>query len=206
MKENLVDIEPYKIKQAQLRGENLVRPLVSSDDPILEEELETFDFLKPPVDPIEFAHVLTQSMLYHGGIGLSANQIGERHRAFVMLTNPITCCYNPSIIDAASHEDLMEEGCLSFPNLLIKVKRRRAIKVQYTEPNGNVVQKTFTNMTARIYQHEQDHVNGILFMDRATKFHIDQGKKKRSRILKGKLDNGNDAWTGASYPISDERD
>jgi peptide deformylase len=183
MKENLINIEPADIGKDWSK-ENLIQPLVSSNDPILREELPLFNMNNPPIDPIYFAHVLAQNMLYYRGLGLAANQIGYRYRAFVMAGPSVICCYNPRVVDILGDDILEEEGCLTFPKLIIKVKRKTAIKVQYTEPNGNVQNKTFTNMSSRIFQHELDHLNGTLFMDRATDFHYKQAKNKKRKYEK----------------------
>ena len=186
--EDIVDLETGQSKTVSFNKKELAVDLVSADDPILREELPRFDFNNPPTDPIEFAHILAQSMLKHGGIGLAANQIGFRHRAFVMMGNPILCCYNPRVVDIPENEDILqEEGCLTFPNLLIKVKRKAAIKVQYTEPNGNVQNRVFANLSSRIFQHELDHLNGILYMDRASSYHYEQAKKNRFKYERGIL-------------------
>ena len=88
---------------------NNIKDLVPSDDPILREEMPEFDFLEPPIDPIELAHVLSQNCLYHDGLGLSAPQIGLRYRACVVKSNPMICMINPMIL-AEGEEVYAEEG------------------------------------------------------------------------------------------------
>lgn len=159
-----------------------VRELVSKTDPILKEKIPKFDFSNPPIDPIELAHVLSQTMLHNNGLCLSAPQIGIPYRAFVIKASPIICCFNPFIVDMTKEMVYLEESCLSFPNFILKIKRPSAIKVRYTEPNGNVVTNKFIGMTARLIQHEYDHLEGVLFTERANSYHIEQAKKKRKRI------------------------
>ncbi len=156
----------------------MIRELVDCNDPILKEPLEKFDFDNPPMDPIELAHDLAETMIANNGLGLSANQMGLPYRAFAMKAEKIIVCFNPIIVDTSTETVMLEEGCLSFPLLFVKVKRPKKIKVRYTEPNGNIVTKIFDGMTARVFQHELDHLNGVVYTSKANKFHLEQAKKK----------------------------
>lgn len=161
----------------ELESTIMIHELIDCNDPLLKNEVGSFDFTNPPIDPIELAHALAQTMIQNNGLGLSANQIGLPFRAFAMVGSPIIVCFNPRIVDTSSEQVVLEEGCLSYPNLFVKIKRPKMIKVRYTEPNGNTVTKTFDGMTARIFQHELDHLNGIRYIDRANKFHLEQARK-----------------------------
>lgn len=157
--------------------------LVPSDDPILSEELPRFDFENPPLDPSWLATCLAESMLFHNGIGLAANQVGWRHRLFVIRADPILACFNPSILDESEETNVLEEGCLSFKNLLIKIRRPNVIRVRYTQPNGETLTKVFQGMTARIFHHKHDHLNGTVFKQRATKLDLMRAKnQQKARI------------------------
>lgn len=130
---------------------------------LLHTPLEPFDFQNPPVDPVEFAYELVENMLHHGGIGLAANQIGFPYRVFAVAAKPVLVCYNPRIIDTTTEIVELEEACLTFPNLVLKIKRPSAIRIRYTLPNGHTETHKYVGMTARIMQHETDHLNGIVF-------------------------------------------
>lgn len=158
---------------------DLVRPLVDQNNDILYQKTDKFDFTNPPIDPSELAHILAQTMIVNNGIGLAAPQVGLPYRAFVMMGQPILCCFNPIIVDTSSEQIYLEEGCLTFPGLIIKVKRPKMIRARYTEPNGQTKTNKFIGMTARIFQHELDHLNGILFTQRANSYHLEQAKKKK---------------------------
>ena len=163
----------------------MILDLVDCNDPILKEEIELFDFATADVDPIELAANLADTMLEHNGLGLAANQVGLRYRVFVMKASPLPIvCYNPRIVDTSTETVLLEEGCLSYPNLWVKVKRPKKIKVRYAEPNGNIVTQVFDGMTARVFQHELDHLDGIVHTKRANKFHLEQARKNAKRINK----------------------
>ncbi len=148
---------------------------------ILKEELPIFDFSNPPTDPIELAKVLVENMIEKKGVGLAANQLGLPYRAFVIHTKPFVVMFNAKIVSHSDKEVMMPEGCLSFPGLKVKIKRPESIKVRFTLPNGEIKTENFSGLTARIVQHELDHVNGILFFDRATRFHLDQAKRQAAR-------------------------
>jgi peptide deformylase len=161
---------------------DLVRPLVDKNNDILYQKTERFDFTNPPIDPLELAHILAQTMIVNNGIGLAAPQVGLPYRSFVMGGNPIFCCFNPVIVDTSSEQIYLEEGCLTFPGLIVKVKRPKMIRARYTEPNGQTVTKKFIGMTARVFQHELDHLNGILFTQRANSYHLEKAKKKKVKV------------------------
>ena len=155
--------------------------LVAEDDPILREELPEFDFLDPPVDPIEHAHTLVRHCIVYGGIGLASNQIGLRYRAFVVMAEKAIVCYNPVIVDQSEKTWLYDEACLSLPGIVAKVKRPESIKIRYTQPNGERLTNTYTGMTARVMQHELDHLNGTLFVDHLSKLAYDMALKKAEK-------------------------
>lgn len=147
----------------------------------LHQKTENFDFENPPTDPSQLAIDLAETMIMNNGLGLSSNQIGLEHRVFVMTGSPILACFNPKIVDQSKEEVLLEEGCLSYPGLFIKIKRPRRIKVRYTQPDGEVVTKTFADLTARVFQHEMDHLDGIDFRSRANKYHLNQALKNQKK-------------------------
>jgi peptide deformylase len=154
--------------------------LVTGSNPILTRRCVDFDFSNPPFDPIEFAKDLVKVMIDKNGIGLSGNQVGTSYRVFAMRAMPQNIvCYNPKIVMFGEEKVVLEEGCLSFPDLLVKVKRSQHIRVRYTLPNGDTRTETYTGMTARIFQHEMDHLDGVLFYNRANKYHRDLAFKNR---------------------------
>lgn len=158
----------------------MILNLVSSDDPILRQTIEPFDFRNPPTDPIQLAKDLYETMVTHKGLGLAAPQVGLPYRVFAMYAVPGIVCFNPRVVDYTATDFVtLDEGCLSFPNLFLKVKRPRKIKVRYYEPNGNPVTKVIDGMTARCFLHELDHLNGEVFTTKVNKFHLDRAIRKR---------------------------
>lgn len=161
--------------------------LVSSDHPLMSSKLETFDFQNPPVDVQQLCNDLIETMIDHEGLGLSANQCGLPYRVFVLWSSPTMVCFNPRIVSEDLDQIYFSEGCLSYPNLYVKIKRSNKIKVRYQKPNGETVTENLMGMTARIFQHELDHLNGVVYTSRANKLHLDRAlrhKKAHDRIVK----------------------
>jgi peptide deformylase len=93
--------------------------------------------------------------------------------------------FNPKIVDASSEMVYLEEGCLSYPNLWVKIKRPKKIKVRFTNPDGQTETRVFDGMSARVFQHELDHLDGVLHVKRANKFHLEQARKLAKKLNKG---------------------
>jgi peptide deformylase len=156
--------------------------LVSENDPILKEVMPEFDFDNPPVDPNKFASSLVETCIKNKGYGLSANQCGFRYRVFVMGGgNEYVAFFNPKIV-ATYDESHMVEGCLSFPMLALRITRPAAIDVEYQDYNGKVKTAHYTGISARCFLHELDHMNGIVYTNRAKPISLQQGMKKRNKI------------------------
>ena len=175
---------PKPVKQVE------IFKLVPETDPILKQVLPEFDFANPPVNPNEFASKLVDTCIAHKGYGLSANQCGFPYRVFVMGANEeYVAFFNPEIV-LQTHETVhMTEGCLSFPLLALSVTRPKEICVRYQDFTGEWKQAEFAGMSARCFQHELDHMNGVLYTSRAKPLALQQSMKKRNKIknLIGKI-------------------
>lgn len=153
--------------------------LVKSNDPILTTVCQKFDFQNPPFEPVNFAKDLVKHMYEWNGLGLAANQVGVPYRIFAMRGQPENfVLINPRIVDVSTETVLLEEGCLTYIGLIVKIKRARHIKIRFQTPNGDTLTKQFTGMTARVAQHELDHLDGIVFYDKANRYHRDKAFKK----------------------------
>ena len=169
----------------------MIQQLVNENDEILGSRGEIFNLKLPPVSPKDFEEELVENMLHYNGVGLSANQIGKPYKVFTMLHEgePLTM-FNPRIIQVSDNQVLETEGCLSYPGLFIKVKRPSTVVVSYYDKDRNNFQGYFSELSARIIQHEMDHMLGNVFYETASKLHISQGKKKRKiNLRKMKKDN-----------------
>ena len=153
--------------------------LVEATNPVLTTPCQQFNFLNPPFEPVEFARELVKDMYEYNGLGLAANQVGEPYRIFAMRGQPENfVCFNPRIVQPSEMEVVLEEGCLTYPGLLVKIKRPQHIRVRFQMPNGDTITKQFTGMTARVFQHEMDHLDGIVFFNRANRYHKELAFKK----------------------------
>jgi peptide deformylase len=128
-------------------------------------------------------------MVAHNGLGLAANQLGIPLRVFAVTGEMPTVVFNPIIVDRREEEVELEEQCLSFPGLTLKVKRSRFIKARFALANGEIITRNFSDMTARIFQHEMDHIDGKTFIgvQEGVKRHFAQKKwEKISRMNKAR--------------------
>lgn len=164
--------------------EHEILELVKPTHPILHKKVELFDFASPPCDPVHLANQLIKTMNHHNGLGLSANQCGLPYRVFVMRSNPTKVCFNPRVIDTSTDEILLDEGCLSYPFLFVKIKRPSIIKVRYTDAFGETHTDKFIGMTARCFLHELDHLDGINYTRRANKALLDRAKRHQAKAIK----------------------
>ena len=134
------------------------------------KDLVGVDDCSRDLDRAELSSLLNENMFHYQGVGLSANQIGIQERAFVMVSDMETqrtiTCFNPRIIKTYKEMDLMEEGCLSYPDLLLAIPRHTRIVVRYEDENKKVIKTKLNGFVARIFQHEYDHMDGIDFTQR----------------------------------------
>lgn len=162
--------------------------IIKEDPSSLSVVSKPFDFQNPQMDPIELGRMLVKEMMDNEGLGLSAIQLGIPLRVFAIRAQPQNLVlFNPTIVHASDETQSEYEGCLSFPNLIVKVKRSFEIRMRYRQANNEVITVKWGGLTARVAQHEMDHLNGELFYNKVGKFHRDQAFRKRDqykRILK----------------------
>ncbi len=104
------------------------------------------------------------------GVGLSTNQIGRSERFFVAkIGEEFAPFFNPVIHVFSPRKKIFFEGCLSIPDYYGETKRPLSVKVSYQNEKGEKIAKTLRGISSWIFQHEVDHMNGILFMDRVLK-------------------------------------
>jgi peptide deformylase len=157
--------------------------LIAPSEDILHNKVPMFDMNNPPVDPQELGLDLLKHMRYFGGIGLSANQLGLPYRVFVMEGDPGFVCFNPRITAYAGEDVMLDEGCLTYPGLYVKKKRPNLIRCRFIDPLGNTCVKKFTGMTARIFQHEIEHLEGENFLEGIGDFALRRAKEKQTKLL-----------------------
>lgn len=160
----------------------MILPLVPDHHPLLHKELDDFDFKNPPANPVELVNDMIETMKHNKGIGLSANQCGLPYRVFVLWSAEPLACFNPRVIDQKNEFVALDEGCLSYPHLYLKIKRPSAVKVRYQDAFGETHTTTFTGMTARGFLHEMDHLDGIAFTKRASSVHLNRALNQRKQL------------------------
>jgi peptide deformylase len=166
----------------------MILKLVQPSDPILKKPTQKWDFDNPPFDLEKFFENMCDTMVAQRGVGLSANQVDIPYSIFVIghpdTPEEIICVVNPKIVDTSNHIVLAEEGCLTWEGLYGKVKRYDKIRVRFANPKGEVNTAEITGFTARAFQHEYDHLRGITYLDRMSKFHSDQAKRQQKKLIK----------------------
>jgi peptide deformylase len=173
------------IKNEPIMQEVKTFALVPSNHPALSEKLPEFDFSNPPVNAIEFASTLVETCKLNKGIGLSANQCGFKHRVFVMgAGEEYVAFFNPKIISMSNEMSLMDEGCLSYPLLSLKISRPKELMVEYQDFNGQIRNTKLTGISARCFQHELDHMNGIVYTSKVKPLALQMSLKKRDKSFK----------------------
>ena len=145
----------------------MIKTLISSEDQLLHQKIKKCSY---NLDRSKLSYTLNENMFHHNGEGLSANQIGIEERVFVMVCDMETMetitCFNPKIIKESKDKVVMEEGCLSYPELFLEISRPSSIIVKYEDESKEVYKTKLTGYIARIFQHEYDHMEGIDFTQR----------------------------------------
>lgn len=146
--------------------------IIKFPDPILREQMPAFDFENPPMDPKTLEKEMLEFMYARDGIGLAANQVGVRARVFVMghKDNPEAgmAFFNPIIVANTEKVEDLEEGCLSFPGVYVKIKRPSAIKARWQNSSGEWEEGEFDGYNCKCFLHEFDHLEGITYQDRVS--------------------------------------
>lgn len=173
--------------------------LIYAPDVMLETQVQKMNF--DEIHPATVAPDMISLMTINSGLGLSANQVGLNAQIFVMKTllnkkwgSPLVVA-NPIIKGLSKEMELGIEGCLSHPDLYIKVKRPISCIVEFDTlaEDGKTIIHTetkFDDIDARIFLHEYDHLHGIQFIDRVSKYKLQLAEKKRLKQIKKRKING----------------
>jgi peptide deformylase len=162
--------------------------LVKTPDNFLKKQLPDFDFDNPIVDPLTLEEEMVKLMLEENGIGLAANQVGIDARVFVMQPKNIPdvftpfALFNPKLITESQEQQESEEGCLSFPNLFLHVKRPYHVVAEFLDRDKNTCIIRFDGIDARCFLHELDHLNGVCFTNGISKLKLDLAIKKQRKL------------------------
>ena len=167
--------------------------LIPPTDPRVQSAIAPFnnDMLKDEgfKDRKELSEAMFDTMKKYGGIGLSANQVGLPFNMFVLGDHPEVeknlkmTCFNPIIISSSVEEEVMKEGCLTFPFVFLSITRPRKVVVKYEDENGDLKEGSLDGMISRVFQHEYDHMLGKTFVDGVSKMKLDMAYKKAQKQM-----------------------
>ncbi|GFH59390.1 peptide deformylase [Chaetoceros tenuissimus] len=174
------EVDPGEVEGTDLRVLKYPHPsLREVNAEITEEELKSGEIKK-------IAKEMFLVMYATQGVGLAAPQVGINKR--LMVYNPTgdktkwldeVIMVNPKIVEFSDAKDVEQEGCLSFPGMGGDVERSKWIKVEAQKLNGKKMKKKFKGWEARIFQHEYDHLEGVVYIDRLS----DEGKEQVKETL-----------------------
>ncbi len=180
----------------------MIYPITVFGDPVLRKIATDIDQTYQGLEKL--ADDMFETMHNADGVGLAAPQVGLTIRIFVVDLSPLgedhpelkdfkKAFVNPHIIEKEGEKILMDEGCLSIPGLREDVIRYSTIRMKYFDLNWVEHDVVYTGFTARVLQHEYDHLDGIMFVDYCSPF--------KRRILKGKLSDISKGKVTTSYRI-----
>jgi peptide deformylase len=147
----------------------------------------------------EFIENMFETMYNADGVGLAAPQVGREDRVFVVDLSPIASEERPEfsdfkkvfinahIVERGGEIITLEEGCLSIPGVHEKVSREDEIRIKYLDEKLTPRDEVYTGYAARVIQHEHDHLDGILFVDKVSPLRKRMNKSKLANMEKGKV-------------------
>ena len=175
----------------------MVLPVLAYGHPLLRRTAKEIDEDYPGLK--ELIENMFETMYTTNGVGLAAPQVNLSIRMFVVDASPFAdeipeaagfkrALINPEIIEEKGEEWIFNEGCLSIPEVREDVLRKPEIRIRYYDENFEFHDEKFNNVMARIIQHEYDHLQGIMFVDRVSNIRKMLLKRKLSDISKGNID------------------
>jgi peptide deformylase len=167
--------------ETRARREAALRFVRTLGDPVLRSrarEVEAFDDAL-----VEEVRRMGQIMHDAYGIGLAATQLGVMHRVLVYRVEPdapVAALVNPQLEYAGDEIEAMDEGCLSLPGVLVEVERPVHVRVRAHDEHGDEILVEASGLEARVIQHEMDHLDGVLILDRTSR----DERKRAMRALR----------------------
>ena len=181
----------------------MILPIVAYGDPVLRKVAVAIDATYPDLEKL--ITNMKETMYNASGVGLAAPQIGKAIRLFLIDASPFAedddlseeertvlksfnrVFINPKILEEEGEEWIFNEGCLSIPDVREDVSRQPKITIEYQDENFTIHTETLEGLAARVFQHEYDHIEGILFTDKLSTLKKRIIKKKLENISKGKI-------------------
>ena len=146
-----------------------ILPIIKTPSPLLRKKSEAINLKKIKTNELkELCADMAKTMKEKDGVGLAAPQVGENIRLIAISTkNGVKIMINPKITKKSWAKELNEEGCLSVPGVYGKVRRNKKINCVYFDKQGQKIKIQAEGLLAFVVQHEIDHLDGILFIDKA---------------------------------------
>ncbi|MEN9347662.1 MAG: hypothetical protein RLZZ77_1173 [Bacteroidota bacterium] len=178
----------------------MILPIIAYGDPVLKRKAKEIDQEYPELDKL--IADMFETMYNAHGVGLAAPQIGKSIRLFVIDATPFAegedgdpncegfkrVFINPIIFEEEGEEWGFEEGCLSIPNIREEVFRKPIVRIEYYDENWDLYEEELDGFAARVVQHEYDHIEGTLFIEKINAFRKTLIRGKLTDISKGKTD------------------
>jgi len=175
----------------------MILPIVAYGHPILRRISQEIDEDYP--DLTQLIEDMFETMYSSEGVGLAAPQVNRSIRLFMVDASPFAdenpelenfrkVFINPYIIDEEGEEWPFKEGCLSIPEIREEVIRKPKIRIEYYDKEFNFHEETYEGIPARIIQHEYDHLEGIMFVDKVNSLRKVLLRRKLNDISSGKID------------------
>ena len=157
--------------------------LIHDPDPVLKQKAENWDF-NNHINAAVIEREMLAIMKASNGIGLAANQVGLLRRVFVLKLQDgrELGCFNPWIMFGDNDKIEDTEGCLSFPNLWLKVERHNKITAAYLDNAGKDCIIELDGIDSRCFQHELDHLDGITFTEYVSDLKLQMARKKQRKL------------------------
>ena len=174
----------------------MILPIVAYGNPVLTTKAENISPDYPGLQ--ELIENMRETMYNAEGVGLAAPQVGKSIRLFIIDASPFAeedpeldglkkVFINPLIIEKTGKDYLFNEGCLSFPGLREDIYRMPDIKIKYLDENFKEHVESFTGIASRVIQHEYDHIEGIVMINRISPLKRQLIKNRLNNIVKGKV-------------------
>ena len=194
----------YKVISITNKKQPMILPIVAYGDPVLRKVGKNITKDYPKLE--ELIDNMRETMKNAEGVGLAAPQIGKDIRLFLIDASPFAesdeleedekeflqgfnrIFINAQIIEEEGEEWVFNEGCLSIPNINEDVFRNETIHIEYLNEHFEKKTETLSGLAARIFQHEYDHIEGILFTDKLSSLKKRLLKKKLENISKGNVE------------------
>ncbi len=175
----------------------MILPIIAHGNQVLKNKTSEINKDYPELD--DLINNMFETMYNAQGVGLAAPQVGLSIRLFVIDATPFKeenekldgfkkVFINPVIIEESGKEWTFNEGCLSFPLIREDVRRKSEVFIKYYDENFNLIEKKYGGIVARIIQHEYDHLEGKVLIDKVSPFKRQLLKRKLNAISKGNID------------------